>query len=140
MLFTTQYLSYEETKQNYKSNNNYQMSSVGVCLTGINFPPLFFSQNMFLWIKFPNTTCNKNNIQHISDKGKQKLQQNIHSQALKYPQHIKILPTAQKNKIQPPTLHPTSSMTQTHTLPLTVLTKNAYSIKTFSFPKVSKNK
>lgn len=46
----------------------------GRTLDWYHFPPLFPLKNMFFWITFPNTTCNKNNIQQLSDKRKQKLQ------------------------------------------------------------------
>lgn len=56
-------------KQNYKSNN-YQMSSVGVCLVSIFPHLLFFLLKHVPLDQIPNTACNENNIQHISDKRK----------------------------------------------------------------------
>lgn len=111
------------------------MGRVGVCLTGIIFPYFFFLLKHVPLDQFSKYHCNKTTFGASLTKRKQKLQQNIHFQALKYPQHIKILPIAQKNKIQPPTTSPTSSMTEPHAFPLTTLTKNVYSVEKFSFPK-----
>lgn len=120
-----------------ESSHNYQMSSVGGDLTGINFPPCFLLEHVPL--------------DHIS---KYHLQQKQHSAHLWQKKtettiehslpSLEIYPNISTYHLQPRKIKynhlqhpPTANMTQTHAFLITSLTENVYSVEKLNFPKVS---